>query len=236
MYDPSPTDPLHAPMETPPTEEISPEEFGEFEQGPARKLDPALVYFVLMVVVLLGLNSFAPEVRYTIVWAAMTIFAVLSIIADKVTVSAPTMTELVAGVGLGLLVGVPLVGIGAALLQQVSVYIFGKSPDVADVAVFQTLVFTMPLAEGLFFRVALQSARGAVFTALAAGFWSIALFGPQLNVKKAPPVAVVIGLAFVFANAIYSYARHRFGVFASWACQIVINLLLLFAVRFVALS
>src|SRR5258708_31022287 len=109
MYDPSPADPLRAPLEGPAPEEIAPAELDEFEPGPARKFDPALVYFVLMVVVLLGLNNFAPEIRYTIVWSAMTIFAVLGIVVDKVTVNAPTMTELLAGVGLGLLEGMPLV-------------------------------------------------------------------------------------------------------------------------------
>jgi len=233
MLDPMSTEPLRAPLEGPPPEEMPPMEEDDFEPGPARKLDPVFVYFVLMVVVVLGLNSFAAEVRYTIVWSVMLLTALIAIIADKIAVAAPTMTELVAGIALGLLVGVPLVGIGAPLLQQVSIDIFGKT---TDVAVFQTLAFTMPLAEGIFFRVAMQSARGAAFTSIAAGLWSIALFGPQLNVIKFPLVAVVIGLAFVFVNAIYSYARHRFGVFASWACQIVINLLLLFVVRFVALS
>jgi len=233
MLDSYPTAPLRTPQENPPPEEIPPAEEDEFDPGPARKLDPVFIYFVLIVIILLGLNTFTAEIRYTVVWTAMTVTAVIALIVDKIKIDTPTMTEIYVGVGLGLLIGLPLAGIGAPLLQQVSVDIFGKS---TDVAVFQTLAFTMPLAEGLFFRVALQSARGAVFTAVAAGFWSIALFGPQLNVIKFPLVAVVIGLAFVFVNAIYSYARHRFGVFASWSCQIVINLLLLFAARFVTLS
>ncbi len=98
---------------------------------------------------------------------------------------------------------------------------------------FQALVFTMPLAETLFFRGAFQAARGIVFTTFAAGLWSIILFFPQLEVLKFPFVAVVIGLAFLFINFLYSYVRNRFGLFASWTCQIAVNLLVLFAARFI---
>ena len=68
----------------------------------------------------------------------------------------------------------------------------------------------------------------------AGGVWSMVLFFPQLNVLKFPFVAAMIGLCFVFVNSVYSYLRHRFGLFSSWTCQITINLLLLFVARFAA--
>ena len=66
-----------------------------------------------------------------------------------------------------------------------------------------------------------------------ASIWSIVLFFPALDVVKAPFVAIVIGLAFVFINFLYSYTRNRFGFFASWTCQIMMNLIILFATRYV---
>jgi hypothetical protein len=206
-----------------------PEDAPELEEAPARVLDPALLYFVILAFSLLGLNNTAPEIRYVAIWTVLTILAALFIITDKVSIAPPTFREIVIGIGFGALVGLPLYAIGASQLRPISVSIFGKA---TDISVFQMLVFTMPLAESLYFRAAFQAARGPIFAGVAAGVWSLALFFPQLNVFQFPLVAFVIGLAFLFANALYSYIRQRFGLYASWTCQIVINLLLLFAVRF----
>jgi hypothetical protein len=103
----------------------------------------------------------------------------------------------------------------------------------SQVAVFQALAFTMPMAETLFFRGSLQSARSPIFTGIAAGIWTMALFFPQSDLFRFPLVAVVIGLCFLFINFLYSYLRHRFGLFAAWTCQIAVNLLLLFAARLI---
>jgi hypothetical protein len=62
--------------------------------------------------------------------------------------------------------------------------------------------------------------------------WTIVLFFPQMKIIDLPLLAIVVGICFVFVNFLYSYLRHRFDVFASWTCQITINLLLLFVVRF----
>src|SRR5258708_24576221 len=202
----------------------------EIEEVPARALDPALLYFIILAITLLGLNGIAPDVRYVAVWSVLTILAVVFIMADKVSIEPPTLRDIIIGAGFGVLVGLPLLGIGASQLKPISISIFGRANDAS---VFQMLTFTMPLAEGLYFRAAFQAARGAIFAGLAAGIWSLALFFPQSNVFQYPLVAFVIGLAFLFANALYSYVRQRFGLFASWTCQIVINLLLLFAVLFV---
>ncbi len=223
---PAPESPAVA--ETPPAPEREPEE--EHLEQPPRALDPALLYFVLLAVTLLGLNNIAAEVRYTIAWTAMATIAVFFISLDKISIDAATMRELIIGLGMGALIGLPLFGIGAPQLQPLSQRIFGK---IGDVAAFQMLAFVMPVAEGMYFRLVLQAARGPVFAALAGGFWSIVLFFPQLDLRQAFLVGVVIGLAFLFANAIYSYLRQRVGLLASVVCQIVVNLLLLFAVRFV---
>jgi hypothetical protein len=139
------------------------------------------------------------------------------------------MRDVVIGIGFGILVGLPLLAIGAAQLKLVSLSVFKET---SNASIFQMLAFTMPLAEGLYFRAAFQNARGPIFAGIAAGIWELALFFSQFDYLKLPLLAVVLGLAFLFVNALYSYVRQRFGFFASWTCQIVINLLLLFVVRF----
>lgn len=206
------------------------------EDEPSRTVDPALALIILVAVMLLGFGSLAPDVRYTIVWTILTIVAVVTIISDRINIAPkrPQLSDLVAGVVFGSVIGVPLLLIGGAQLNQLSTSLFGA---ISGAAVFQMMVFTMPLAETLFFRGAMQSGRGLIFTGAAAGVWAILLFFPYLNIRdfifKYPVVTVVIGTSFVLTNFLYSYMRERFGIFTSWTCQITINLLLLFASRFV---
>ncbi len=216
--------------EAPQPEEAVEAEFEELPEPTPRAIDPAFVYMIFIVVTVLGLSKLAVDVRYTLVWTVLSIVAVLAVIIDKVEIESLTMSNLLIGLGFGALVGVPFLAIGAPQLQRVSFSIFG---DAGETTIFQMLAFTMPLAETLYFRGAFQAARGPIFTAMAAGVWSIVLFFPQLDVLKFPLVAVVIGLVLLFANFLYSYLRERFGIYASWSCQIAVNLLLLFVARFV---
>ena len=222
---PEPAAQLEAQPE-PDLEEVEPEE--EAEPAP-RAVDPALLYIVLIVVTIVGLNRVAPDVRYTLVWSLLIILAGVAIALDKIPLESIQISNVVIGLGFGALIGLPVLAVAAGDLNRISSDIFGGA---SDVAVFQMLAITMPLAEGLYFRAAMQESRSAVFTGIAAGVWAMALFFPQLNVLKFPLVAVMIGLCLVLVNSVYSYLRHRFGLFSSWACQITINLLLLFVSRF----
>ena len=239
MADLGPSDEPAVPEEELPIEESPPvEEYEDEDIEPTpRAIDPAFAYIILLILALLGLSNVAPDVRYPLLWSLLTMLGLLAIILDKIPIERPTVRELLIGLGFGVVVGVPLMAVGAVQLQRISLSVF-KLPDSApgkmpDSAVFQILAFTMPLAETLFFRVAFQSARGLVFASAAGAVWSIALFFPQLEVLKFPFVAFVIGVSFLVANFIYSYVRDRFGLYASWVCQIAVNLLLLFVVRFI---
>jgi phosphate starvation-inducible membrane PsiE len=121
--------------------------------------------------------------------------------------------------------------VGAAQLKAVSLSIF---PNLPASAVFQTVVFTMPLAETLFFRGAFQGTRGLLFTTVAASLWTMLLFFPSMNVVQYPLVALIFSIFFAFANFVYSYLRSRFGIYAAWSCQVAINLSLLFLCRFIS--
>jgi hypothetical protein len=218
------------PEQGPPAPEDSPLEPDDIE-APPYTIDPALMYIIAAIVTLLGLNTFAVEIRYAVVWTALAIVGAISLVVDHIAVEPLNLRDLVIGIGFGALVGLPVLAVGAAQLQKISLDIFGST---SPANVFHILVFSMPLAETVFFRGALQTARGPIFTGIAGGVWMIILFFPQLNVLRFPLVAGVMGLAFLFINILYSYVRHRAGFFASWTCQITLNLLLLFAARFIA--
>jgi len=191
-------------------------------------VDPALSYVVLVIVTILGLYNMAADVRFTIVWSALTVLGAASIAADQLHVDRPSLRDLLVGVGYGALIGVPMMIIAAPALQRLSFDIFGKP---GDAFVFQALAFAMPMGETLFFRGAIQQSRGLVVTFLAASLWSLLLFVPSMNVGAYPLVALVIGLSLCFVNFLYSYLAERVGLFSAWTCQATISLLLLWFPR-----
>ena len=198
-----------------------------------RPIDPALIYLVLLGVTVLGLNSLTPDVRYTALWTILIVAGLMSLLFDALEVEIPTAQDMGWGVGYGLLVGVPLLIIALPQLQRTSLALFDQT---SQTLAFQALVLVMPAAESLFFRGAMQPTRGLLFTAIAASVWSMILFFPQLHVMEVPLVAAVIGFMFVVLSLLYSYVKRRFGLFASWTCQVTINVLMLFVVRYIQLS
>jgi hypothetical protein len=215
--------------DAPPVEPIGEEIVEEEVEEKPHPIDPALLFIIFVIVTLLGLTNLAAEVRYTLMWTVLSVLGLAAIVLNRVTIERPDSRSLLTGLGFGALIGVPLMAVGSPQLRDISLRIFGRA---SDAAVFQMLAFTMPLAETLYFRAAFQDARGLIFAGTAAGIWSLVLFSPQMDVFRFPLVAVVIALCFIFVNYIYSYLRERLGLFGSWICQIAVNLLLLFAVRF----
>jgi hypothetical protein len=217
------------PLEELTEEEAAAEGFDdEDEDDTPLTIDPALIYIVLVVAILIGLNGFPVDARFMLVWSALALVAVLAIIVDNIELSRPRLRDFVFGVGYGGAIAFSLLVVGAPQLRRVSLDIFGAENHAA---IFQMLAFTMPFAETLFFRGALQATRGMLFTSLAAGFWTVILFFPYLNVLQYPPVAFVFGIAFIFVSFLYSYLRGKVSLYAAWSCQITINLVLLFLPR-----
>lgn len=244
MSDPNPDDPTQSTLDLPAahieserdaesdlTEEAGFEDTDMLE-GMAEStpliIDPAFVYIILAIVTAIGLGGFAPDARYTLVWTLLAVIAAAAILLDHHVIERPTPREVGIGLVYGALVGLPLLAVGGPQLQRIS---FSMFHDASDTAVFQMLAFVMPLAETLFFRCALQAARGLIFAGLAGGIWAILLFLPFMDVLEFPLVALVIAVFFIFVNFMYSYLRERFTLFAAWASQITVNLLLLFASR-----
>ncbi|MCC7206313.1 MAG: hypothetical protein IT323_03350 [Anaerolineae bacterium] len=193
-------------------------------------VDPAFVYIVVMLVTALGTNSLASDVRYTLLWSVLALTGAAAFIIDRLPLDRPDPRDVLTGVAYGLIIGLPLLIIGRAPLRLLSEAMFGR---LDNVAVFQAAVFVMPFAESLFFRGAFQFSRGMVAASVAGGAWTVLLFLPALNVSQFPFVALVIGLAFFFITFVYGTLAERLGLVSAWACQITINVLVLFAARLV---
>jgi hypothetical protein len=205
-------------------EDVEAEETNEADEEVLLRIDPSFIYIILMVVTLLGTSSFAADVRYTMLWGGLALIGAAAILVNYTPVERPTMRDLVVGGSYGLLIGLPVLIVGKPQLQRASVDMFGR---LGEAAVFQSLAFTMPMAETLFFRGALQWARGPLVTGLAAGLWSVVLFLPALHVIEFPLVGMVIGGSLFLLNLLYGYLADRLGLFSAWTCQIVVNVLLL---------
>jgi membrane protease YdiL (CAAX protease family) len=197
---------------------------------PVLPIDPVVVYVMLIVVAILGAGSLRGEVRFTILWTVLAAVAVLSLIVDEIEVERPALRDMLLGLGYGAMIGLPILAVTAGQLRAISASLFG---ELSHAAAFQTLAFTMPLAETLFFRGVFQGTRGLILATGAASLWTILLLFPALNVLQFPLVALVLAVAMVFINFVYSYLRERFSLFAAWSCQIALNLSLLFLSRFV---
>jgi hypothetical protein len=214
----------------PPEEQLPAESAIDEIEAPPRNLDPLLIYLILVIVNLVGLRGVSVDARYTVIWTLAAALALLSLLVDRVELPPARTGDLIAGLGIGLVVGVPVMIIGAPALRTLSGSLFSTT---SDSSIFQMLVFTMPLAETLLFRAGMQATRGMIATGVAASLWSLLLFFPALAGNTPLFVAIVIGAFFIFISFLYSYIRERSGILGAWACQVTINVLLFFAVRFI---
>ncbi|MCE7949339.1 MAG: hypothetical protein DYG88_18115 [Chloroflexi bacterium CFX4] len=187
-------------------------------------LDPLFIYGIALVVTVLGLGGMPLEARLTLVWTAIAGVGLMAILVDEIEVLRPSVRDLAIGVGYATLVGVPILVIGSSQLGRIAADLFsGMSPT----TIFLLLVFAMPTAETLFFRGAFQASRGLIFAGAAAGIWSCLLLLAGLTVTAYPLVAIVIGVAILALNFLYSYLAAVYNLFTAWACQIAMNALLL---------
>jgi hypothetical protein len=198
------------------------EDFEEMER--LLTLDPLFIYGIALVVTVLGLGGMPLETRLTLVWTALSALGFLAILVDEIEVVRPSVREIAIGAGYATLVGAPIFVIGSAQLARIANELFS---GMSATSVFLLSIFAMPAAETLFFRGAFQAARGLVLSALAGGVWSCLLLLAGLNVTAYPLVALVIGLALVALNFLYSYLAAVYNLFSAWTCQIIMNALLL---------
>jgi membrane protease YdiL (CAAX protease family) len=193
--------------------------------------------FLIVVALAIGLTPLLPtyaDMRYSIVWGLMAGFGVLAWLLGSMTrIAQETAEDLAWGVIFGLIIGAPLLLIGGSILGT-SVGLLFRSSTAAGIlpmppgVVLAYVVFVMPLAETLFFRGVLQETRPFWLVATLSTVWSLALFAPMLDLANFPGVGILVGVALVLMNVMYSYVRDRNGLAAAWLCQITVNIIVLF--------
>ncbi|MBE0689929.1 MAG: CPBP family intramembrane metalloprotease [Anaerolineae bacterium] len=198
--------------------------------------DPTFGYLIALALAV-GLTPVLPangDMRYTLVWAVMAGFGVLGWLFgtfQRIEQEAPE--NLAWGIIFGIIVGAPLLLVGGSALTTTVERLFsietaGTLHALPAGVVLAYLVFVMPVAETLFFRGLMQERRAFWLVGALSTVWSLVLFAPMLDLLNFPGVAIMIGIALLLMNMIYSYVRERNGLAAAWLCQITVNILVLF--------
>jgi len=172
----------------------------------------------------LGTLFLSIEDRYTVLWVALFLLGGAAWLAEaRPPLAAREPGGLFWGLGVGLVFSLPLLILtGRGLADTVNVLF----PDYSRAALFQTLVFAMPLGETLFFRGAIQGRHGFAAGVAAAAASSLLLFWPAAS---GAPVYLFAGLIFSGVLAgVYGYVNSRYGLAASYTCQVTANVMLLF--------
>ncbi|MCU0511405.1 MAG: hypothetical protein MUE40_02430 [Anaerolineae bacterium] len=185
--------------------------------------DPAFG-FLLALALSIGLTPMLPDnadLRYTLAWGALAAVGVLGwLLGSAERIEREEPENLLWGAGFGLLAGILFLLFGGDVLENAARLIF---PGMTVGTLLALLVFVMPLAETLFFRGILQQHFEFYIVGLLAGLWNIILFFPVMwaDLLRAPAVAIIISVALLTMNLLYSYIKERNGLAAAWVCQIV---------------
>lgn len=213
-----------------------PEEKPRTVQYRGTNSDPTFGYLIglALSIGLLPLNPESTDLRYVLVWSVLALFGVMAWLMGNTTrIERETPLNLGWGIALGIIVAVPLLSVGGSTLTATTRALFhvvvNGDPQLLTVgSVFALLVFAQPLAETLFFRGVLHQTQPFWIVGILASVWTGVLYLPMIDMQRFPGVALILAVAFVMMNMVYSYVRHRNGLAAAWVCQIVVNLILLF--------
>lgn len=200
-----------------------------------RSADP-LFGLIVAVALAIGLTPLIPyntDLRYVICWAVLAWFGILPVLMGRAAPERQQVDDLRWGAIFALIIGLPLVLFSSNLLATTAHLLFsanvgGTVQRLSPGAVLGLLLLVQPLAETLFFRGMFQETRPFWIVGLIAAVWSVLLYFPALPIGSAPAVGLLMGIALLLMNLIYSYVRQRNGLASAWLCQIVLNVLLLF--------
>lgn len=197
--------------------------------GAGGRIDDPFFFYLLALALSIGLISLPAgqhDLRFTLLWLTLAGFGVLAwLLGDTARIGREHPEDLAWGLVFALILSGPLLAFGDSTLGTISQRLFGA---LRNASVLTLLVFAMPLAETLFFRGALQQRYSFWLTGLMASLWSVLLFLPVLEMLRFPAIALIVALALLLMNLLYSYVRQRNGLAAAWFCQIGVNLALLF--------
>ena len=205
-----------------------PEESPDPPDASVRRDDSLFAYLLALAlsIGLIALPAGQHDLRFTLLWMALAGYGVLAwLLTDSERIERETTENLAWGLAFALILAGPLLAFGGNTLGVISQRLFG---GMRTGPVLALLVFAMPLAETLFFRGVLQQRYAFWLCGLMASLWSFLLYLPLLEIMRFPAIALIVALALLMMNLLYSYVRQRNGLAAAWLCQIGVNLVLLF--------
>ncbi len=186
------------------------------------RFDPLFAYLIYLG---LGFGTLylGVEARYTVLWTALALGGMILTLVNR-RVSRPFLAlDLAWGMGIGMVFSLPLLILNWRGLAETARVLF---PFEDPAAFFYAMVFVAPLAETLFFRGVMQSQRGFAASVSAVGLSSVLFYWPAAAGQ--PAYLIVAVLVTTVLAGVYSFFSSRFGLVAAWACQVTINLVLLF--------
>jgi membrane protease YdiL (CAAX protease family) len=194
----------------------------------AERLSPVFGY-LLYLALAMGTLSVDVETRYTILWTALIVLGGFLVLVDSDRSPGEiTSVGLTWGMGIGFIIGLPMVIVAAQGLAQTSSVLL---PYSTLPALFQAVAIIGPLGETLFYRGAMQAEHGLTAGALSASLGSVLLYWPAaMGYASVLTVAVALATALAFT---FGYVRTRYGLAAACACQVMSNLMLLFLPRLI---
>ncbi|MBN1310893.1 MAG: hypothetical protein JXB30_05680 [Anaerolineae bacterium] len=196
----------------------------------SQRFDPV---FALLVYLALGLGTWVLsdlESRYTIMWIALIVIGgSLVLLGGGEPRGQISLGSLSWGLIFGLPIGLMLIVFAPQALATTSSLLF---PGISLPALFQMLAITGPLGETLFFRGGLQERHGIVAGIIGAGLGTLVLFLPAAaGIPEQLTAVAFVALFLTLLAGAYSYIRERYGLAAAYACQVTVNVMLLFLPR-----
>lgn len=190
----------------------------------AQRIEPLFLVALQFAITLGTLLFLALEIRYAIIWFAMALLGGFFTLTDRSEPLDPVQSaDLGWGLGIGFIVGLPLLIILRPSLTNISTALF---PFVELSSLMLFLLLAVPIAETFFFRGMVQERRGYFISVLLAGLSTLLIFLPALR-----DISVgLAGFVVIFLTgmaALYGYIRLRYGLGSALVAQIAVNLLVI---------
>ena len=176
--------------------------------------------FLLLAGVGLASARLSHPVRLSLLWLVLLIMILVYAQTGRLK-SNYSLLNVGRGVLIGAAVALPFYLFGRNFFQATALRLYG----IDDLQVLlERAVFIVPLLEGLYFRGIVQREHGLVEGALLFALAQALYFGPAVGLFSAVIAALVVGM--FLAGLLYGYLYQRYGLTASIAGHVSVNLLL----------
>ena len=184
--------------------------------------------YLLAIAVSIGLTPLLPEqaaLRYTLAYAILMGFGGLTWVLGAPPRVDEAPQQLVRGLFIGIIIGLPFFLIGGSGLRGTVARLF---PELPSGVVLAYALFIITPAETLFFRARAQRHLPWLVVAALATAWCLLLYLPLLEPLRFPYPTTLIAVAIGTMNVLFSYLCQRSGLAAAFITQLAAYTILLF--------